>query len=464
MESDLVELRSRLLFPEDNAHFREECARARDELETGFRNGGEREKAGIRLLLSEITIDLGSYLPRWRLLSPARGAALGQSEIDAEVEANCAALGRMGAPQEVERVRREISGIQASNFVKMSRMSDAGRLCTRWGNDSAVGLTHALRRGAVLVTTNPVMINDVRKKDARTWEEVRRKTWAAHPGATAGQIASLITMEVVLRNCREMRPIFESTGGKYGYVCLQINPKNCTDDREMADEAEMLYAELRKELKGTPNTSFKVPGTMAGLRTAERLTAKGISVNITASASVSQIVRFAEVIEKGAAPVSFLTMMAGRFEDPVRDELTERGVPGALEASRWAGVMVARRSYEIIAARRGYRKSTLLVASIRGPWAIDGSITDGPSEIVITVFPDKAQIYDGEPREVRARIGEPVPASILEVLNRSEIFRKGYGEEELAPPEFENFSPISATLGQFVANYEEFLEFIKAEG
>ena len=334
-ESELLELRQRLIFPEVVTGFRENCARLRDSLEAGLQGADEQDKARLCTLLAEITIDLGSYLPRWRLLGAA-SSELDQAMIDAEVEANCAALRRMDAPRQAERVRAEISGIQASNFVTLSRLSDTGRVHTRWGNDSAVGLTHALRRGAVLVTTNPVMINDVRKKDPGTWGKVKRETWAAHPGATPAQIASFMTMEVVLRNCREMRPIYEATDGRYGYVCLQINPKNCTDSTEMAEEAEMLYAELSRELNGTPNTSFKVPGTLAGLKTAERLTARGISVTITASASVSQILRFGEVIEKGRAPISHLVMMTGRFDDPVREELIRKGVQNAEEASRWA--------------------------------------------------------------------------------------------------------------------------------
>jgi transaldolase len=460
MESDLLELRRRLLFPETSAHFRETCARVRDELESGYRDGGEPERTRVRLLLSEITIDLGSYLSRWRLLS---SGTINQAAIDAEVEANCGALARI-APQEEARVRTEIAGIRASNFVSLSRLSDTGRVRTRWGNDSAVGLTHALRRGAMLVTTNPVMINEVRKKDPRTWEEVRKKTWAAHPGAEPSQVASFMTMEVVLRNCREMRPIYEASGSRYGYVCLQINPKNCTNSREMADEVEMLYAELSRELKGRPNTSFKVPGTKAGLETAERLTGRGISVTITASASVSQILRFGVVIERGVAPISHLVMMTGRFDDPVREELTRNGVQGAEEASRWASVAIVRRSYDILHAQRHYGKSILLVASIRGPWAIDGCITDGPSDVVITVFPDKAKLYDSEPRELKARMAEPVPPTALETLARSEIFRRGFGTDTLNPEEFETFAPVSATLDQFIANYEEFLEFIKAEG
>ncbi len=463
MEYDLLELRRKLIFPESADGFAAVSAGIRKSIEAEHAGSGREEKARLCTLLAEVTIDLGSYLPRWRLLG-SMGGSLSQGAIDAEVEANCATLERANAHGEVQRVRSEIASIRASKFVGLSRGSDEGRLRTRWGNDSAVGLTHALRRGAVLVTTNPVMINDVRKRDPKTWGEVKRATWAAHPGASAGQIASFMTMEVVLRNCREMRPIYEATGGRYGYVCLQINPKNCTDSREMAEEAEMLYGELSRELKGKPNTSFKVPGTKAGLETAKRLTTRGISVTITASASVSQILRFGEVIEKGSAPVSHLVMMTGRFDDPVREELIGNGVADAEEASRWGSVAIVRRSYDILHAQRGYRTSILLVASIRGPWAIDGCLTDGPAEVIITVFPDKATQYDSEPREVRAHMAEPVPAAALETLQHSEIFRRGYGVNALRPEEFDGFPPVSATLKQFIANYEEFLQFITAEG
>jgi hypothetical protein len=156
-------------------------------------------------------------------------------------------------------------------------------------------------------------------------------------------------------------------------------------------------------------------------------------------------------------------MMAGRFDDPVREELTRKKVQGGEEASRWAGVAVARRAYHILHTQRKYRKSKLLVASIRGPWNIDGCISDGSSEVLISVFPDKAQIYDSERREVKAHITEDVPYAALQILDQSEIFRKGYGVEALTPEEFDSFLPVSATLKQFVANYEEFLEFIKAE-
>lgn len=53
--------------------------------------------------------------------------------------------------------------MEKSNLIKLSEMTDEGKINTKWGNDYATGLTHALRRGAVLVTTNPQLIDTARK-------------------------------------------------------------------------------------------------------------------------------------------------------------------------------------------------------------------------------------------------------------------------------------------------------------
>jgi transaldolase len=340
-------------------------------------------------------------------------------------------------------------------------MTDNRQINTRWGNDSAVGLTRAIRRGAVLATTNPVMVNSVRKEEPETWDKVKTDLWRRHPDFAPEQIASYMTMEVVRRNCRELRPIFNATDGKYGYVCLQISPKNATDAEKMAEEVELLHEELTEKLQGIPNTAFKVPGTKAGLEAAGRLTSQGIPVTITASASFAQHSAFAEVIERGNAKVSFLVLMNGRLDDPVKDELSKLGLPDAEEISRWASTAVIRKSYDILFKKKKYKKSTLLAASLRGPWNVEGSITDGESQIIITAFPDKAKIYDSEERSIASHIEEKIPDEVMEKLLRSTVFRQAYDIDKMAPDDFDSFYPVSATLDQFKKNYEEFLEYIK---
>ena len=67
-------------------------------------------------------------------------------------------------------------------------MTATGERANPWGNDSPQGLDWALRRGAVLVTTNPIMIDAACRAAPERWDPVRDtivKDAAIEPGAPA---------------------------------------------------------------------------------------------------------------------------------------------------------------------------------------------------------------------------------------------------------------------------------------
>jgi hypothetical protein len=174
---------------------------------------------------------------------------------------------------------------------------------------------------------------------------------------------------------------------------------------------------------------------------------------------VAQNLAFAEVIEQGCAPLSFLVVMSGRLEDPIRDELKQLGLPDAGEVAKWAGVAVIRRSYDILYRQRKYKKSAILTASLRGPWNIEGSITDEEAPIFITCFPDKAIEYDSVEREIESHINEKIPDELMTKLMKSRIFPQAYEVEGLTPDGFDAFLPVVATMTAFTKAYDEFLEY-----
>jgi transaldolase len=451
--------RERLLFETPGSELAAACERLRTDL-SAERDGADAERApAIVDLLAELTIDLGSYLTRWHLRRPGDADVVESAVIDAEVRRNLELLRDWGAAGRAEDAEAEIASIAASNLRRLSELADEGRIASRWGHDAATGLTWAVRRGAVLVTTNPVMVNAVRKTDPATWDPVRDALRAAHPAATPEQRASLMTMDVVLDGCRELRPIWRATDGHYGNVSLQISPRANDDAHAMASEVEGLHARLATALGGEPNTRFKIPGTRAGLDAVGRLTGQGIGVTVTVSASVGQVLAFGEVIEQGSAPTSLLVLMMGRLDDPVRDELVAAGLPDAVEVSRWASVAVLRRAYALAFEQRGFTRSAILAASMRGPWTIDGSVVDGPAPVFITCFPDKAREYDSVPREVAAHQGEPLPSGVEAKLGLSETFRRAIDPDGLSAEGFDSFVPVVQTLAQFMREYDEFVDY-----
>jgi transaldolase len=451
--------RRQLLFETPPAGFAAACADLRAALSAGLEQADAKGREATARLLAELSIDIGSYLPRWHLLPPSAHDGIDQAALDDEIARNLDVLRTWGAEAHVQDVTSEVTSIRVSNLQRLSRLADQGRLNSRWGHDAVTGLTWAIRRGAVLVTTNPVMVNTVRRDDPTTWDPVRDAIRAAHPETTPQQRASLMTMDVVLAGCRELRPIWEATGGAYGYVSLQISPRARDDAAGMAREVEDLHARLSTQLRGEPNTRFKIPGTHAGLEAVRRLTSQGIGVTVTVSASVSQVQAFAEVIEQGTAPLSFLVLMMGRLDDPVRDELAAAGRGDAVELSRWASVAVLRRSYQLLFERQGFTRSAIMAASMRGPWTIDGSIVDGPSTVFITCFPDKAREYDFVERELVARQREPLPSGVEESLSSSATFRQAYDPALLSAEGFDSFVPVVQTLEQFSREYDAFVEY-----
>jgi len=457
MRNEWMKLRRRLLFKTKQEHFTSEMERAREEWIKSFEQSSQTQKLQLIDIVKEFTIDLKSHLPNWNLLK--NGDKITKGTLDDEAGKNIAILSEWGAVDAVNYVIKEINNMDESSLVRLSEMADEKIINTRWGNDYATGLTHALRRGAVLVTTNPPLIDIARKSNPEMWDPVRDRLKAENPMMKTEKLCSLMTMQVVLENCKEIRPIYEVTLGEYGYVSLQVNPKNYTDSQGMIAEAESLYAQLEEELGGTPNVVFKVPATKAGIEVVERLTAQGIGVNVTVNFAVSQELVFAEAIEKGNAKMSFLTLMSGRLDDPIRDELLRAGIEDATEVSKWGGIAVARRVYDLLYRQKKFKKSYLLQASLRGPWHIDELVTDEQHTIFITVFPDKAEEYDRVSRDIRPRMNEEVPSKMLEKLHKSKIFRQAYEPDGLVPNDFDSYFPVAVTLKAFGKAYDEFLEY-----
>lgn len=410
----------------------------------------------------EVTLDLESYLPKWNLLNPAR-EPITAGDLAACVESNYELLrsaggccsGGLGA----DAVAEEAARLRASNLLRLARLADEGVINARWGNDYASGLKDAMRRGAIVVTTNPQLVNIARKEHPDEWAPVRDRLRAAH--SDPEELAKAMTMEVVLKNARLLRPVYRATDGAMGYVSFQLNPKKADDADAMVADAEAIFAELRGRFEdGEPNVVFKVPGTYAGVRVAEALTAQGIGINVTVNYAVPQQLAFGEAIEKGNARHSYLTNMDGRLDDPVGAELGEGKADHPDKASSWAGIAVAKKAHKLLYQTLGYRKSILLDASGRGPWHITRSLP-GPDEYPVhkTVFPDKQAEFDASEVEIQPTMREEVPKDALDKLYGSKLFRQAYEVNGLHPLEFDAFEPAVDTLTSFSAQYDEFVRW-----
>jgi transaldolase/glucose-6-phosphate isomerase len=73
-----------------------------------------------------------------------------------------------------------------------------------------------------------------------------------------------------------LRPVYDSSARRDGYVSLEVSPYLANQTRETIDEARRLWKAV-----GRPNVMIKVPATDAGLPAIQKLISEGINVNVT---------------------------------------------------------------------------------------------------------------------------------------------------------------------------------------
>jgi transaldolase/glucose-6-phosphate isomerase len=124
-----------------------------------------------------------------------------------------------------------------------------------------------------------------------------------------------IAVEDIRMAADQIRPVFEASNGRDGFVSLEVSPKLAYDTSRTVSEAHRLW-----EAVARPNLMIKVPATPAGIPAIERLISDGINVNVTLLFAVQMYARVAEAYIRGlesrilaGKPVKNLASVASFF-------------------------------------------------------------------------------------------------------------------------------------------------------
>ncbi len=98
----------------------------------------------------------------------------------------------------------------------------------------------------------------------------------AAAGFSSLQIYEAIAVEDIQWAADALLPVYEESGGRDGFVSLEVSPHLAHDTEGTVEEALRLAGEV-----GRRNLMIKVPGTVAGLPAITRLIAEGVNVNVT---------------------------------------------------------------------------------------------------------------------------------------------------------------------------------------
>lgn len=450
MDQFLTEKRNPVLFPKTAEDFTKSIFALKRELKALIADDPDNRDFYLKTATG-IAIDLRSFLKEWVLVD-----LVPESRIFAASDELLAFAADLGA--DITEAKAEIASVAASSMRKMSEMVKAGQANTVWGHDYASGLTHSLRRGARWVTSNPCKIQLFKKDFPAYYQELIAEIKRENPGASTAIMAAQVFTKICAISARALYPIFEATDKQYGFVCMQVDPRNIRDTDAMVEQAEFWYHAMQKELGvDEPNVVFKLPAVEAALPAAEQLLKKNYKLCMTLNFTVTQHLKFAEVLSKGKKN-GYLVLMGGQLDDQVAKELERKGVQDAKLIARHATEAVIRKSYRLL-AEKGYSNLSIMTAAVRGPWHIQNSMAPvGGAPVLITTLTNKINEFDVNPTPIASIMDQPVEEKYLEILRTSDVFNKAICTPEEGLLTWENlcdYPPFVAFLTQFVDAYQE---------
>ncbi len=197
------------------------------------------------------------------------------------------------------------------------------------------------------VTSNPAIFFNAISKSPYYRDDVARLKALKTP---AEPLYEALVIPDIQAACDLMRPEYERTQGRDGYVSLEVSPALAHDAAGTIAAGLRLKAAVQRK-----NLLIKVPATAAGLMAIEALIAQGCSVNVTLMFSLSHVNGVAQAYVRGLQrlvdgggdprPVkSVASLFLSRVDTLIDKQLDSIG-GDALKLRGKAGVALAKLAY-----------------------------------------------------------------------------------------------------------------------
>lgn len=326
------------------------------------------------------------------------------------------------------------------------------------------------------VTTNPPLCLQAIKLAPDVWSRRVREIAEENPGADVETVYWTLYLELVRKGAEMILPVYKASGGKYGMLSGQVDP------RFVRDGERMLAQGLSIAEQGE-NVMVKIPGSKEGYEVIEELTARGISTNNTTSFTVAQYMRCMAAVTAGlqrarAAGVdlsrwrSVITHMSARLGElsDWRTEAKARGIELSLSEIRDGEEAVLKRAYHW--GKANNHPSKMLQCSMRVEKddrtgkTVSRHIQDfAGSDMVYTCPPgyiaglmavqDELEAFDPKAIDRAPR------QESLDKLMKLPSFRAAYEFEGMLPHEFAHFGAFKATETEFAAATRQTVDFVR---
>jgi transaldolase len=165
-------------------------------------------------------------------------------------------------------------------------------------------LSGLIKEGVTGLTSNPTIFE---KAIATSTDYDVALAEIPNDGRSASDIFEAIAIEDIQGAADILRSVYDNTGGRDGYVSLEVPPALAQNERQTVAEARRLFA-----LVGRPNLMIKVPATEPGISAVRGLIGEGINVNVTL---IFSLATYQDVI---SAYMSGLEDLASAGKDPAK--------------------------------------------------------------------------------------------------------------------------------------------------
>ena len=325
------------------------------------------------------------------------------------------------------------------------------------------------------VTTNPPLSLQAIQVDPEGWRQAILGIAKADPSLDVEGVYWAMYLDLVKRGADAIRPVFDKSGGKYGFLSGQVDPRFVTDGEAMLQQGLTIAAQGE-------NVMVKIPGSREGYEIIEELTARGISTNNTTSFTVPQYLACMNAVSRGLdrakvngvdlskwrSVVTHMSARLGELSD-WRTEAKARGIELSLSEIRDGEEAVLKRAYWW--GKDNGHPSKMLQCSMRvekddAGNTVSRHIQDfAGSDMVYTCPPGYiAQLMEVAdelaPFDPKAIEREPNKASI-DKLMRLPSFRQAYEYDGMEPIEFGHYGSFQATAGEFAKATRATVDFVR---
>ena len=123
------------------------------------------------------------------------------------------------------------------------------------------------------VTSNPSIFEQAMAGSTDYDDELEEM---AISGVDASAAYEQLAIEDIQRTADLFRSVYDASGGKDGFVSLEVSPALAKDTEATLAEARRLWGAVDR-----PNVMIKIPGTTEGIPAIEQALSEGININVT---------------------------------------------------------------------------------------------------------------------------------------------------------------------------------------